>query len=81
MIERRLKTVIVIYLWAGLVEDTALFVMAWIAPDIWFRSSTLAFRPVLKTLSCAARPASGPRSRSRKPSRFGVGRRSLCGSP
>ena len=37
MIERRLKTVIVIYLWAALVEDTALFVMAWIAPDIWFR--------------------------------------------
>ncbi len=38
MIERRLKTVIVIYLWAALVEDTALFVMAWIAPDIWFRA-------------------------------------------
>ena len=37
MIERRLKTVIVIYLWAALVEDTVLFVMAWIAPDIWFR--------------------------------------------
>jgi hypothetical protein len=38
MIERRLKTVIVIYLWAALVEDTVLFVMAWIAPDIWFRA-------------------------------------------
>ena len=37
MIERRLKTFIVIYLWAALVEDTVLFVMAWIAPDIWFR--------------------------------------------
>ena len=37
MIERPLKTVIVIYLWAALVEDTVLFVMAWIAPDIWFR--------------------------------------------
>jgi hypothetical protein len=37
MIERRLKTVIVIYLWAALVEDTLLFAMAWIAPDIWFR--------------------------------------------
>ena len=37
MIERRLKIFIVIYLWAALVEDTVLFVMAWIAPDIWFR--------------------------------------------
>jgi hypothetical protein len=37
MIDRRLKTIIVIYLWAALVEDTVLFVMAWLAPDIWFR--------------------------------------------
>ena len=37
MIERRLKTIIIIYLWAALVEDAVLFVMAWIAPDIWFR--------------------------------------------
>ena len=37
MIERRLKTVIVIYLWAALIEDTVLFVMAWLAPDVWFR--------------------------------------------
>jgi hypothetical protein len=37
MIERRLKILIVIYLWVALVEDTVLFVMAWIAPDIWFR--------------------------------------------
>jgi hypothetical protein len=37
MIERRLKTVIVIYLWAALVEDTVIFVMAWLAPDTWFR--------------------------------------------
>jgi hypothetical protein len=37
MIDRRLKAVIVIYLWAALVEDTVLFVMAWLAPDIWFR--------------------------------------------
>src|SRR5713226_430875 len=37
MIERRLKTVIVIYLWAALVEDTVLFVTAWLAPDVWFR--------------------------------------------
>jgi hypothetical protein len=37
MIDRRLKAVIVIYLWAALVEDTVLFVMAWLTPDIWFR--------------------------------------------
>ena len=37
MIERRLKFLIVTYLWVALVEDTILFVMAWIAPDIWFR--------------------------------------------
>ena len=37
MIERRLQILIVIYLWVALVEDTVLFVMAWIAPDIWFR--------------------------------------------
>jgi hypothetical protein len=37
MIERRLQTVILIYLWGALVEDTVLFVLAWIAPDLWFR--------------------------------------------
>ena len=37
MIDRRLKTVIVIYLWAALVEDTVIFVLAWLAPEIWFR--------------------------------------------
>ena len=37
MIERRLQTAILIYLWAALVEDTFLFLMAWCAPDIWFR--------------------------------------------
>jgi hypothetical protein len=25
------------YLWAALAEDTVLFVLAWIAPDLWFR--------------------------------------------
>jgi hypothetical protein len=35
--ERRLKKIIVIYLWAALLEDTYLFLMAWLAPDIWFR--------------------------------------------
>ncbi len=37
MINRGLKTVIVLYLWAALVEDTALFVLAWLAPHLWFQ--------------------------------------------
>ena len=37
MIDRRLKILILIFLWAALVEDTLLFVMAWVAPDLWFR--------------------------------------------
>ncbi len=34
MIERRLRIAILIFLWAALVEDTLLFVMAWVAPDL-----------------------------------------------
>ena len=37
MIERRFRTVILIYLWAALLEDTSLFLMAWLQPDVWFR--------------------------------------------
>jgi hypothetical protein len=37
VIERRLRIAILIFLWAALVEDTLLFVMAWVAPDLWFR--------------------------------------------
>jgi hypothetical protein len=37
LIDRRLRIVILIFLWAALVEDTLLFVMAWVAPDFWFR--------------------------------------------
>jgi hypothetical protein len=37
MIGRNLKIVILIYLWAALLEDTSLFVIAWLAPDLWFR--------------------------------------------
>ena len=37
MIDRRLKTLIVIYLSVATVEDTVLFLLAWIAPDLWFR--------------------------------------------
>jgi hypothetical protein len=38
VIGRRLKTVILIYLWAALVEDTVLFLMAWLAPNMWFQA-------------------------------------------
>jgi hypothetical protein len=37
VIERRLRTVILVYLWVALAEDTILFLMAWLAPDLWFR--------------------------------------------
>ncbi len=37
MIERRLRILILIFLWVALVEDTCLFVMAWVAPEHWFR--------------------------------------------
>jgi hypothetical protein len=37
MIERWLKTIIVIYLSVALAEDTLLFLMSWFAPDLWFR--------------------------------------------
>jgi hypothetical protein len=37
MIERRLRLAILIFLWAALLEDTSLFLMAWLRPDAWFR--------------------------------------------
>ena len=37
MIGRRLKILILVYLWAALAEDTVLFLMAWLAPELWFR--------------------------------------------
>jgi hypothetical protein len=37
VIERRLRILILIFLWVALVEDTFLFVMAWVAPELWFR--------------------------------------------
>ena len=37
MLDRRLKTIVLIYLWAALIEDTLLFLMAWVAPGAWFR--------------------------------------------
>jgi hypothetical protein len=37
VIGRGLKLAVLVYLWAALAEDTALFALAWIAPDLWFR--------------------------------------------
>ena len=37
MIERRLKILILIFLWVATMEDTFLFLMAWFAPDLWFK--------------------------------------------
>ena len=37
MIPRPLKIAILVYLWAALAEDTILFALAWIKPDLWFR--------------------------------------------
>ncbi len=36
MIDRRLKTLILIYLWGALLEDITIFVLSWIAPQVWF---------------------------------------------
>lgn len=36
MIDRRLKTLILIYLWGALVEDITIFALSWIAPQVWF---------------------------------------------
>jgi hypothetical protein len=37
MIKRPLKIAILVYLWAAVVEDTAIFLMSWLAPDLWFK--------------------------------------------
>ena len=37
MIGHRLRILILVYLWAALAEDTFLFLMAWVAPDLWFQ--------------------------------------------
>jgi hypothetical protein len=34
--ERRLRFAILIFLWAALLEDTCLFLIAWLQPDAWF---------------------------------------------
>lgn len=37
MIDRRLKMLILIYLWGALIEDITIFAISWIAPQLWFR--------------------------------------------
>jgi len=36
LIDRRLKTLILIYLWGALLEDITIFAISWIAPQVWF---------------------------------------------
>ncbi len=36
MIDRRVKTLILIYLWGAFLEDTTIFAISWIAPQLWF---------------------------------------------
>ena len=37
MIKQPLKALILIFLWGALLEDTIIFVMSWLTPDVWFR--------------------------------------------
>ena len=37
MIDRRLKTLILLYLWIALIEDVTIFAISWVAPELWFR--------------------------------------------
>ena len=37
MIARGLRIIILVYLWAALVEDSLLFLMSWFAPNLWFQ--------------------------------------------
>jgi hypothetical protein len=36
VIKQPLKALILIFLWGALLEDTIIFVMSWLAPDVWF---------------------------------------------
>ena len=37
MLRPRLKIAILLFLWVALIEDTILFVVAWLSPNTWFR--------------------------------------------
>ena len=47
VVERRLRTVILIYLWAALVEDTVIFVLARFGPELGRVLDGLAERQVV----------------------------------
>jgi hypothetical protein len=36
LIDRRLKLLILIYLWGALIEDITIFALSWTAPQVWF---------------------------------------------
>ena len=36
LIDRRLKTLILIYLWGAFIEDVTIFALSWISPQTWF---------------------------------------------
>jgi len=37
VIDRRLKALILVYLWGALIEDVTIFLLSWVAPELWFR--------------------------------------------
>lgn len=37
MIKQPLKALILVFLWGALLEDTIIFLLSWLAPDIWFQ--------------------------------------------
>jgi len=37
VIKQPLKALVLIFLWGALLEDTIIFVLSWVAPDLWFR--------------------------------------------
>jgi len=37
MIKQPLKKFILIFLWGALLEDTIIFLLSWLAPDVWFQ--------------------------------------------
>jgi len=36
-ITRPLKILLLVFLWGALLEDTCIFLMSWLVPDLWFR--------------------------------------------
>lgn len=37
MITRTLRIVTLVYLWGALIEDSVLFVLSWLTPNLWFQ--------------------------------------------